>query len=160
MTAEAPVCPRCGEPLSDVTLDRVAVSACAKCHGTRLTPPQLGRVLEAMSAELLKSFDPDTRLEPVNAASARLACPSCARPMESANYCDAHIVFFDRCDRCGVLWVNADELGAMTLMWAHMDAQRARSHAQTEELLEGMTVLTRSQRMARAVSNVLLRALG
>jgi hypothetical protein len=117
-------------------------------------------VLEAMSVELLKSFDPDTKIEPLNDASAHLACPSCARPMESGDYCGARVVYFDRCDRCGFLWVNADELGTMTLMWARMEARQSRAHAQTETLLEGSDGLIRRQRIARVVSNVLFRVVG
>lgn len=136
------------------------MAACASCHGARLAPQELPRVLEAMSKELLRSFDPDTRLEALNASSACLPCPTCARAMESADYCGAHVVFFDRCERCGVLWLNADELGSMTLMWARMEARQSRAHAQTETFLAGMEGLTRRQRIARVVSNVLFRAIG
>jgi Zn-finger nucleic acid-binding protein len=157
----APVsnCPRCGEPLRDVPVEKLSVSACAKCHGAKLTPQLLNRVLEAMSAELLKSFDPDMKIDKLNDASARLPCPSCARAMDTADYCGANTVHFDRCERCGVMWINSDELGAMTLMWARMEARQSRAHRQTEELIEGMTSLTRSKRIARVVSNVLFRGL-
>jgi Zn-finger nucleic acid-binding protein len=141
-------------------VEGVGVSACAKCHGTRLTPPQLHRLLEAMSAELLKSFDPDTGIDRLNEASAHLPCPTCARPMVSGDYCGARLVFFDRCDRCGLLWVNADELGTMSLMWTRMDARQSRSHAQMQELLSGTDGLIRQQRIARVVSNILFRVLG
>jgi hypothetical protein len=57
------------------------------------------------------------------------------------------------------MWINSDELGAMTLMWARMEARQSRAHRQTEELIEGMTSLTRSKRIARVVSNVLFRGL-
>jgi Zn-finger nucleic acid-binding protein len=160
MTAAAPSCPRCALALAEISLEGARVKACAKCHGTLLDPPQLGRVLGALSEKVLASFDPDATLDPVNDASGRLPCPSCARPMDSVDYCGARTVHFDRCDRCALSWINADELGTMTLMWARMELRHRRTHAQTEQLLEGMSGLTRRQRIARVVSNVIFRALG
>jgi Zn-finger nucleic acid-binding protein len=160
MTAAEPACPRCQAPLRLVDLGGVSVHACPECHGTLLSPPQLLAVLESLSVPLLASFDPDADLDPVNERSAELPCPRCARRMDNADYCGARTVHFDRCDRCALSWINADELGAMSLMWARMEARQRRQHAQTEQLLEGMSSLTRSQRMARVVSNALFRVIG
>ena len=51
------------------------------------------------SVELLKSFDPDTELKPVPNETGATACPSCGWTMESADYCGAKLVYFDRCNR-------------------------------------------------------------
>ena len=45
--------------------------------------------------------------------------------MDRDDYCAAGLVFFDRCNVCTLLWFDADELGAMALMWARMNARVA-----------------------------------
>ncbi len=59
--------------------------------------------------------------------------------MERDDYCAAGVVLFDRCTRCAVLWFDADELGAMALMWARMNERRARDQAAAREA--GTTVI-------------------
>jgi Zn-finger nucleic acid-binding protein len=147
-------CPRCSEALAQVELKGVGVQSCPKCTGTLLTQPRLATVLEAMSYELLKSFNPDAKLEALPDRGAGLDCPRCERPMTNDDYCGAHLVYFDRCESCGLLWIDADELGTMTLMWARMDARYAREHtagehalAQTDSVVAGVLVGRAVRRM-------------
>jgi Zn-finger nucleic acid-binding protein len=160
VTAAPPKCPRCSEPLAQVQLEGVGVQSCQKCGGTLLAPPRLTSVLEAMSIELLKSFDPDEKLDPVVDRGAGLQCPRCQRSMTNDDYCGAHLVYFDRCESCELLWIDADELGTMTLMWARMETRHARRQAQAAEMMSGMDSLIRSQRISRVVQNALLRGGG
>jgi Zn-finger nucleic acid-binding protein len=153
--APSPKCPRCSEPLAHVEVKGVGVQSCQRCSGTLLAPPRLTAVMEAMSVELLKEFNPDTKLDAVPDRGTGLACPRCQRPMTSDDYCGAHLVTFDRCEPCALLWIDADELGTMTLMWARMDARHAQRQAETNQMMSAMDSLVRAQRIARVVGNTL-----
>jgi Zn-finger nucleic acid-binding protein len=160
VTVASPQCPRCAEPLAHVELKGVGVQSCRKCAGTLLAPPRLGAVLEAMSDEVLEAFDPETKLEPLADRGAGLSCPRCQRPMTNDDYCGARLVTFDRCEPCALLWVDADELGTMTLMWARMEARHAKRVAETGQMMSAMDALVQSQRIKRVVENTLLRGVG
>ncbi len=123
--AAAHVCPRCKQALDQATLHDVKVAACKPCQGTLLVQNDLQRTLEALCAPLLKRFDPDAKLEAVKDSEGRIDCPRCARPMDRDDYCGARLVFFDRCNSCALLWFDADELGAMAMMWARMNSRQA-----------------------------------
>jgi Zn-finger nucleic acid-binding protein len=135
MAAMLPGCPRCERELQTVSPKGVEVMSCPRCHGTLLAEGQLPLVLEAMSAEVAKAFNPDAKLEKVKGQSGGVACPVCKRAMSTDDYCAAGLVLFDRCEGCGHLWLDAEELGTMSLMWARMDARRARDAATTGEMV-------------------------
>ena len=122
-------CPRCKQPLERGTLRESTVDACKSCKGTLLGQNDLIKTLESLSGPLLKGLDPDGKLEAAKDPSPRLDCPKCERRMERDDYCAAGVVLFDRCAGCAVLWFDADELGAMALMWARMNERRARDQA-------------------------------
>ena len=108
MSAPPPACPRCRETLHAAELKGAAVLTCATCHGTRVESTRLTGVLEAMSAELLKSFDPDTELKKAaDAPTERLACSRCGHEMARDDYCGAGLAAFDRCETCELLWIDA-----------------------------------------------------
>jgi Zn-finger nucleic acid-binding protein len=123
--AAARLCPRCKQALDQATLRDVPVAACKLCKGSLLAQTDLQRTLEVLCAPLLKRFDPDATLEAVKDRNARIDCPRCARQMDRDDYCGARLVFFDRCNHCALLWFDADELGAMAMMWARMNSRQA-----------------------------------
>ena len=127
-------CPRCQQPLGPLRHRGVELEGCKACKGTLVPMPSLTPLLDATSIDLLASFDPDTQLDAVLVNDAELACPKCSRAMEVADYCGARLVSFDRCNHCNVLWVGAEELGTMTLMWARMEKRAARLKAAADEL--------------------------
>ena len=116
-------CPRCRQPLEGAELRKVPVEACKSCKGTLVPQPDLPRLLESLSAALSRSFDPDAEIQKVADANDRISCPRCGRPMDRDDYCAAGVVFFDRCNGCERLWFDADELGAMAVMWGRMNAR-------------------------------------
>jgi Zn-finger nucleic acid-binding protein len=155
-----PTCPRCRAALRAAELKGASVLACATCHGTRVGPTQLTGLLEAMSAELLRTFDPDTTLEKASAPTERLACTACGREMARDDYCGAGLALFDRCEPCALLWIDAEALGTMTLMWARMEARHARDEVARKQFLDGMDNLVTRTLVARAVSRTLFRFIG
>jgi Zn-finger nucleic acid-binding protein len=157
MVETTPGCPRCRASLRPVDLKGVGVHACATCHGTRLSGTRLALVLEALSAELLATFDPDTTLPPSATAPERLACADCGREMARDDYCGAGLALFDRCEPCALVWVDAEALGTMTLMWARMDTRRARDTAATKRLLDEADDFVVRGLVGRAVQRALFR---
>jgi Zn-finger nucleic acid-binding protein len=135
MGGGAPSCPACGETLRATSLSGVDVQVCGRCHGSLLAQIDLIRALDAMSVELLKTVDPDMTLHPVGKEDSAVACPVCARPMSRDDYCGAGLAHFDRCEPCALLWVGAEELGTMTMMWARMERRLERSQERTREAL-------------------------
>jgi len=138
----------CGVALRATSISGVGARVCGQCHGALVAQIDMIRLLEAMSVELLKTLDPDTKLEPVGKADDAVACPSCARAMARDNYCGAGIAHFDRCEPCRLLWLGADELGTMTMMWARMEKRLERTQRvrQEGELYSDMLLLARAVR--------------
>jgi Zn-finger nucleic acid-binding protein len=131
--------------MSQGSLRQIPVSACQACKGTLIAQLDLPRLLEALSAPLLRSFDLDAKLEAVPDTSPRIACPRCTKTMDRDDYCAAKMVFFDRCNRCSLLWFDSEELGGMTMMWARMNARQTR--AQELSLEASSQLLVASHRM-------------
>jgi Zn-finger nucleic acid-binding protein len=155
MNLPGSTCPRCNGPLGAAELGGVAVLSCATCHGALLTQLLLPQVLEGLSVELLKTFDPDATVRPLADRNPRVPCPNCRRVMEHDNYCGADLVFFDRCEPCGLLWLDADELGTMSLMWARMERRHERDHEQGEKLLAEVGTFVDRVLIARAIANLM-----
>ena len=113
MGAGATLCPRCAEPLRTTTVREVPFDSCAKCSGSLLSHADLARVLEAMSFDLLKTFNPDAKIDASPRGEDRLSCPRCARAFENGDYCQAGLVIFDSCEHCNLLWLERGVLAAV-----------------------------------------------
>ena len=148
-------CPRCGEPLEGRRIGTAQMNACERCQLLVIKQSALMPVLEALSADLLPSFDPDAVLHALPDRSGQMPCASCGGRMEKADYCGAKVVFFDRCNPCGLLGIGREELGAMSLMWARMEKRLARTRAQIAENLSGMDALSQAAHLRRVVNNSL-----
>jgi Zn-finger nucleic acid-binding protein len=135
------------------------LDACATCGGMLVTQSALMPLLEAVSGDLMASFDADAKLEALPARPETIACPSCRAAMEKADYCGAKLVGFDRCTRCALLWLANEELGGMSLMWARMEKRLARTQAQNADDLSAMEGIADAARLRRVVDNALFRRL-
>src|SRR4029450_7338760 len=98
MGGSEPLCPACGQALRATEVSGVGLRVCGQCHGTLVAQIDMIRALEAMSAELLKTIDPDVKLERVGKMDGKVSCPSCARKMSRDDYCGAGLAHFDRCE--------------------------------------------------------------
>src|SRR5262245_56171394 len=107
MGAAGKLCLRCQQPLERAEVRGVELETCTKCKGMLLGQLLLPKLLEAMSVDLLKNFDPDVQIQPIKDAGGAVSCPRCAQPMQTDNYCGAGIVFFDRCEGCALLWLDS-----------------------------------------------------
>lgn len=106
-----------------------------------LEQTDLPRLLEQLGSELERRVDPDVCLGSVPDRAGGAACLFCHRPMQKADYCEAKLAFFDRCEFCDRLWVGSDELAAMAFMWARMEKRSARTRARIAEDLALMDQL-------------------
>lgn len=159
MGGPEPLCPGCGQALRATEISGVSLRVCGECHGTLLAQIDMIRTLEAMSAELLASVDPDVALTPVGKAAGTVSCPACARDMARDDYCSAGLAHFDRCEPCRLLWLGADALGTMTMMWARMERRLERTQKATEALLAEADEFVGRLLLRRATRRALMRFL-
>jgi Zn-finger nucleic acid-binding protein len=152
-TAANGTCTRCGKPLGGREIGGVGLEACDTCNTLLVKQAALMPALEALSAPVLESFDADAKIEALPDRTGAAPCPGCGRAMEKSDYCGAKLVFFDRCNRCNLMWIGNEELGAMSLMWARMEKRIARTRAQTEENLAGMSARVDALHLRRVVEN-------
>jgi Zn-finger nucleic acid-binding protein len=148
-------CPRCGLTLVGRAIRGVGLEACAACNSLLVKQSALMPTLEALSADVLESFDADAPLLALPDRAGQTTCPGCGAAMEKADYCGAKLAFFDRCNRCALLWIGSEELGAMSLMWARMERRIARVRSQTEENLAGMSRRLDAAHLRRVVDRSL-----
>lgn len=112
-----------------------------------------------MSIDLLKTFDSDKRLDPVIAKGRSPRCPRCHETMTNDDYCGAGLVHFDRCERCGLLWLDSGALGVMSIMWARMEIRLDRVEAESRTQLREVDSFVDAVLLTRAVADILFSAL-
>lgn len=134
-------CPRCHDPLERRQLWDLGIDVCRSCRFVALAQTDLSSLLENLSAEIERRLDPDVCLAPSPDRASGAACPGCRRVMERADYCEAKLVFFERCDPCGRLWIGSNELAAMSAMWARMEKRAARTRDRLADDLALMDLL-------------------
>jgi len=106
---------------------------------------------------LLVRYDDPSQTDP------SYRCPSCggiiAGAMEHADCCSAGIAGFERCEPCGLLLVDAVQLGATTPMCARMDARRDREHFLNQQREKEMGDFVDMVLLGRAVSGIISNGL-
>ena len=131
---------------------------CGQCHGMLLAQIDMIRTLEAISAVLL-GLRSRRQADAGGHAGRKVSCPACSRDMARDDYCGAGLAHFDRCEPCRLLWLGADALGTMTMMWARMERRLERTHKATEELLAEADNFVGSVLLGRATVAPLMRVL-
>src|SRR5262245_15109323 len=114
LTLARPACSRWHRALERRCLWDVGLGVCLVCKFVAIDQADLAHLLDDLSAALWSKLDPDIELQPLPDRSAEADCPRCRRPMTRADYCEAKLVFFRRCEPCGLLWVGNHELAAMS----------------------------------------------
>jgi Zn-finger nucleic acid-binding protein len=118
-TAGAPLhCPRCATALGRGQFKDVPVDLCGGCRGLLVAQRDLGRLLERMTVELRETIDPDRPIDPLPDRGAVGICPACAGAAENFGYMESNLVRLDRCEACGRLWLDTDELSVMCVLYA------------------------------------------
>ncbi|MBI4614479.1 MAG: zf-TFIIB domain-containing protein, partial [Planctomycetes bacterium] len=92
-------------------------------HGVLIGQKSLHPLLRAMTVELVKTIDLDHEIDPVPDKGAGLVCPTCARGMENHPYMGTNLVRIDTCYSCRQVWLDTDEVGTMSLLYARTSRQ-------------------------------------
>ena len=79
------------------------------------TCPRCGEPLEGRRIGTAQ-MNADAALLALPDRTGQMPCAGCGGRMEKADYCGAKLVFFDRCNPCGLLGIGSEELGAMSLV--------------------------------------------
>lgn len=109
-------CPRCSAALNPINYDGVQIEACSKCGGEWLHSGELLKLVEHHD----EIFTPDeiASLEPVDKEiftaerddHDELNCPVCNVQMEHFNYADTSGIILHKCNQCGGIWTDKDQL--------------------------------------------------
>lgn len=146
-------CPSCAADLTAKKVEgTVDVHACA-CGGTLVAVNRLVPLLDVLGGAMRHAIGPDEPIEPVPAAAGRRACPRCRRPMEPFGYMGTTLVTLDRCNDDALLWIDADEIGALALLYLRTNKRTAARDKQHQQLREGLERSTRLTLSARIRAN-------
>ena len=127
-TAFKGYCPRCQQELVAGEFQSVELDMCAGCYGIVLEQNRLSGLLDVMANDLKDSLDLDAALEAVPNQGGEIACPRCHAQMEHYGYLGSNWVMIDSCKTCHVLWLDTDELGMMSLLYARSQMRSEQIH--------------------------------
>jgi Zn-finger nucleic acid-binding protein len=113
-------CPRCQTALVNNQVDEFLVRLCVPCKGMLLPHADVIKILErswhAVKPEDAEKMEFRAPATPRKAQPPR--CPDCQTTMDEYGYMGMAAIPIDRCDRCSLLWLDADELQNMVLALA------------------------------------------
>jgi Zn-finger nucleic acid-binding protein len=101
-------CPTCSQPLKDAAVAHIAILYCDQCCGMAIPMA----IFETVIA-LLSDQQSGLAVEPPPLArdlTRRIACPHCARTMDTHPYAGRGNVVIDSCETCLLLWLDHGEL--------------------------------------------------
>jgi len=109
-------CPACKVPLRHHKHSYVEFEICPQCRGIYVDARKLhGLAVNVAVDGQLESkekltFKPRQVMRPLPDSFPALPCPQCGTPMKEFNYAYDSNIFVDRCDRCGGVWLDPDEI--------------------------------------------------
>lgn len=121
-------CPRCSAELVPGEFRGLQLDMCAQCSGILLEQVRLLSLLDAMMQELREQIDLNLPLEAVPDRGVQITCPRCHGDMEHHGYMESKWVMIDSCPACQVTWLDADELGLVSLMYARSRMRAEQIH--------------------------------
>jgi Zn-finger nucleic acid-binding protein len=109
-------CPLCQKPLAAIRYEGALVHTCNHCGGEFIGPDDLTAIInqrEAIFGAALRELCDDHQPMfgvPADADQRDLDCPACEGCMQLVNYGGDSGIAVDRCDTCGGVWLDHDEL--------------------------------------------------
>lgn len=114
-------CPRCKQPLIDEEYEGAIVHKCDFCEGILAERGRIPRIIireEKGFTDRIKKIAALTQEDGLRrmrdkagpGAASCLKCPKCSHDMIRNFYTMAYLVEVDRCDTCGLVWFDRDEL--------------------------------------------------
>jgi len=122
-------CPNCDGSLREVTYEDALIRACEDCGGEFIGAEALSHIVATRGEHFPEADDADlSDIKPQFGSSSPAAkmlptlnCPECGGIMSVGNYGGDTGVFIDRCDDCGGVWLDQDELENVQILserWA------------------------------------------
>ncbi|MGE3805958.1 MAG: zf-TFIIB domain-containing protein [Gemmataceae bacterium] len=145
-------CPRCSGELRRGHFDSLDVHLCVGCKGVLARQRDLSRLLESVARDTAANDQPGAVIEAIPDKGAGVVCPLCSGAMENYGYMESKLVKIDGCMRCGVVWIDTDELGVMSLLYARSQRKLQGSYMKDP----GLTNLVSASFLARAAENSLM----
>ncbi len=152
-------CPRCQQELRAGEFKGMELDMCANCYGILLEQSRLLGLLEVMANDLQETIDLSMPLEAVSDPGGGIACPRCRATMEHFGYMGTKWVLIDSCRSCNVLWLDTDELGMVSLLYARSLVLSERIQRDRYEP-PGLAPLIRANRLGGIVQDLLSGGLG
>jgi Zn-finger nucleic acid-binding protein len=109
-------CPACKVPLRPHKHSYVEFEICPQCRGIYVDAKRLhGLAVNVAIDGQVKSdaaltFKPRKVMRPLPKNFPGVVCPRCGADMKEFNYAYDSNVFVDRCDQCGGIWLDPNEI--------------------------------------------------
>jgi Zn-finger nucleic acid-binding protein len=150
-------CPRDKAFLEYGHFHDIEMYRCPECLGILVEQRRLPKLLEEMSRELLKTISLDVPLDTVEDKGHISVCPECRSEMENYGYMGSPHVMIDRCKKCNSIWLDTDELGAMSLMHARTQKRIETAQIERKQLMrESGRALSHAIALRKATNRGLL----
>jgi Zn-finger nucleic acid-binding protein len=127
------LCPVCHKPLSAIKYEGVNIYTCDCCGGEFVGPDELAAIVnkrEAVFGTALRALCEDHQPMfgvPKDADDRDLDCPACDGCMQLVNYGGDSGIAVDRCDTCGGVWLDHDELEKIQIIMEDWQEQAPRT---------------------------------
>lgn len=109
-------CPNCSSKMRTATYERVSVETCDECGGEFVGPQELSAIVKTRETafgqslkQLVKDHEPVFGV-PAGGPGRSLQCPACQGQMRLINYAADTGIGVDRCNDCGGMWLDHEEL--------------------------------------------------
>jgi Zn-finger nucleic acid-binding protein len=102
-------CPVCATPLATGSIDGHPVSVCGLCRGFLAANHEFNDILPRRRAQCADRPSIPQSLDRAELAR-RVACPKCAKTMDTHPYGGGGNVVVDSCSACHLIWLDAGEL--------------------------------------------------
>lgn len=108
-------CPLCKKEMKIVKIENIEIDECQDgCHGIWFDINELKKLDEKTEGsgpelERILSYERAWDFNPLR----KVKCPKCNEKMERHEYIDASRIFIDECFKCGGIWLDKGELGAI-----------------------------------------------
>jgi Zn-finger nucleic acid-binding protein len=129
--------------MTEIEYEDVLIRTCDRCGGEFIGADGLAHIVRTRE----ERFPPEMTTELSERAPSfgandersgcALACPACSQEMSVGNYGGDSGVYIDRCDGCGGVWLDRDELEHLQVLserWADEAPERMRGVAGDLEL--------------------------
>lgn len=166
-------CPSCSSALREIHFEGARLHSCDGCGGEFVSPEAMAQVVntrdEQFTPKMRKALAGRTPVAGVptdEAMRQQKSCPACGGKTTVINYAVDTGVYADRCDACGGIWLDRDELEHIQIILETAQdsagAQKAaaaadlmRAKAQTQDQASGAFEASRFSFVNAIVSRLL-----